>query len=486
MTAQSKTPSRLRLAAAAVAATAAIALALAGGCKMEAAAPAAGPAEPAGPAVTNRIDVPEAVRRNLGITFAKVEKRAVASTLRVPGRFEQLPSARREYRTVLPARVELLVKQYDRVTAGQVIAKLDSPEWRRVQHEAVEAEGEIRTAEAGLAVAEATAAENDRAVALLRQRTQALAEANAPRAELTAELALAEGKAARLAAEVRAARTKVSEANEHYASRLRVVSSVVNLPVEQLTRQVAARGVATQPVAAADGTPAAPPADPEPLWRTINAIEVVAAEAGLVDALPVTNGGWAEAAGLVAVVSDPSQVRFRGTALQADLGRLRDGSAAAIVPPRSAASGPNDAAPATLVLATDANADTRTVDLVLVPKGPVPWARPGVSAFAEVSAGAADARTELAIPVAAVVQDELAKIYFRRDPANPDKVIRVEADLGATDGRWVVVQSGLRAGDEVVVGGVYELKLTGSGKTGGGGGHFHADGTWHANGTPEK
>ena len=53
-------------------------------------------------APTNRIDVPASVRQNLGITFAKVERRRVASTIRVPGRFELLPSARREYRATLP------------------------------------------------------------------------------------------------------------------------------------------------------------------------------------------------------------------------------------------------------------------------------------------------------------------------------------------------------------------------------------------------
>jgi hypothetical protein len=46
------------------------------------------------------------------------------------------------------------------------------------------------------------------------------------------------------------------------------------------------------------------------------------------------------------------------------------------------------------------------------------------------------------------------------------------------------VNSGVAAGDEVVLDGVYELKLTGSGKPQGAG-HFHADGTWHADGTPE-
>lgn len=430
-------------------------------------------------AASNRIDIPESVRRNLGITFAKVEQRNVAATLRVPGQFELLPSARREYRTVLPARVELLVKQYDRVEAGQVLARLDSPEWRRVQHEAVEAEGEIKTAEAGVDVAEAAAAENERAVSLLKQRTAALAEVNASRAELTAELALAESKSARLAAEVRSAKVKVSEAHEHYASRLRVLAAVVNLPKEELIRP------STRPASATGPTTATADDAADPLWRTITSIEVRAIAGGVIESIAVTNGGWAESAGLVMTVADPSQSRFRAMAMQADLGLIKEGATASIVPPRSLRAGPNDSVPATVSFGLEARGDTRTVELILAPKQAVSWARTGVSAFAEVQTTAAGG-AEPAIPVAAVVQDELTKIYFRRDPANPDKVIRVEADLGATDGRWIVVQSGLKAGDEVVVDGVYELKLAGGGKASGGGGHFHADGTWHAEGTPEK
>jgi multidrug efflux pump subunit AcrA (membrane-fusion protein) len=109
----------------------------------------------------------------------------------------------------------------------------------------------------------------------------------------------------------------------------------------------------------------------------------------------------------------------------------------------------------------------------------VPWARAGMSGVAEVFAEGAD-EAEDAIPVASLIQDELQQIFFRRDPKDPDKVIRVVADLGVSDGRWVVVNSGVRTGDEVVLDGVYELKLTGTGKAGGAGkGHFHADGTWH-------
>ena len=74
--------------------------------------------------------------------------------------------------------------------------------------------------------------------------------------------------------------------------------------------------------------------------------------------------------------------------------------------------------------------------------------------------------------------DGTAALYFRRDPKDKNKVIRTEADLGLTDGRWVVVASGVKEGDEVVVGGNYQLMLASSGAAPKGG-HFHADGTFH-------
>jgi hypothetical protein len=77
------------------------------------------------------------------------------------------------------------------------------------------------------------------------------------------------------------------------------------------------------------------------------------------------------------------------------------------------------------------------------------------------------------------VSDNGVPVLFRRDPANPDKVIRLEADLGPDDGRWVAVRSGLRVGDEVVIDGVYPLLLSTSGSIPKGG-HFHSDGTFHA------
>ena len=271
---------------------------------------------------------------------------------------------------------------------------------------------------------------------------------------------------------------KLAEAVEHYESKLRTLASVVGIPADRLTAPATKPSPATEPDAQSQ------PAAGEPLWKSIDAIEVRAHAGGVVESLAVTNGGWVEQGGLLLSTVDPQAIRFRGSALQSDMNRLRAGAAASIVAPRGAGATANDAVAGTLELGLETHPESRTLELLIKPTTMAPWVRAGVSAYAEiVTADSGD--VEPAIPVAAVVQDDLVKVYFRRDPANPDKVIRVEADLGVSDGRWVAVQSGLKAGDEVVLDGVYELKLAGGGKSATGAGHFHADGTWHAAGTPE-
>ncbi len=99
-------------------------------------------------APTNRVDINASVRQNLGITFARVESRNVARTLRVPGRFELVPTARREYRVPAGGRVELLVTQYQQVETGTPLYRLDSPRWRELQRELTDAEAAVRLARA--------------------------------------------------------------------------------------------------------------------------------------------------------------------------------------------------------------------------------------------------------------------------------------------------------------------------------------------------
>ncbi len=152
---------------------------------------------------------------------------------------------------------------------------------------------------------------------------------------------------------------------------------------------------------------------------------------------------------------------------------------AKIVPPPNPGIPIADAVAANVTLGLEAHPQERTLTLIASPEQLAPWIRPGVSAFLEVVVDTTEAPT-LAIPRSAIVQDGLEHIFFRRDPKDPNTAIRVVADMGVSDGRWVAIQSGAMVGDEVVVAGSYELKLatqqSGASQKGG---HVHADGTFH-------
>ncbi|MCR9076711.1 MAG: efflux RND transporter periplasmic adaptor subunit, partial [bacterium] len=140
-------------------------------------------------ALSNRIEIPPTVRSNLGITFAKVERRRVDSTIRVPGAFELQPLARREYRLTLPGHIELAVDQYDRVEPGDLLYRYRSPEWPELQHEIIVGEQEIETAHSAIEVAESRITETEQRLAITRERIASLTQAQVRNAELEAQAA---------------------------------------------------------------------------------------------------------------------------------------------------------------------------------------------------------------------------------------------------------------------------------------------------------
>lgn len=412
--------------------------------------------ESAAAAPMGGVPIPPGVRDNLGITFAKVEQRAVSVTQRVPGQFELLPRARQEYRAVLGGRVTLQVAQFDEVTEGQVLFTIDSPQWRQIQHEAVEAEGDIAVAQAALEVAHARRGELRASLANQEERVRKLAAVNVRKAELEAETASLRSSMPRLDAEIRAQESALREAEEHYESRLNTLASVTGLSVEALRTR----------------------ADDAAAWRSISALEVYAERTGTVETLAVNNGGWLEVGELALTVLDPKAIRFHAEAPQGDIARYRNGQTATIVPPQGSSVEMQSAMQGTLTLGLTANEHDRTVSLYLTPENPLPWARAGVGGYLEVALSDS-ASNSLAVPKSAIVQDGLEHIFFRRDPKNPDRAMRVLADLGTDDGRWVELRSGVKEGDEVVDQGAYALKLTGSEQQAPDGYHYHADGSLH-------
>jgi multidrug efflux pump subunit AcrA (membrane-fusion protein) len=212
-------------------------------------------------------------------------------------------------------------------------------------------------------------------------------------------------------------------------------------------------------------------------WRTLDDIVLRASAAGTVVELGVRDGAWVGGGEPLLRTLDPGQVRFRARALQGDLGRLRDGLAARVVPPAGGSLGGAREAAGVLRIAPAADPHSRTVDLLLTPDERPDWARPGVGAQLEV-VWEETARPELAVPTRALLRDGLDYVLFVRNPDQPGQVIRATPQIGMSDGRWTVIYSDVMEGDEVVLSGNYPLNLTGSGKPQEGG-HFHADGTWH-------
>lgn len=416
-----------------------------------------------GQAPTNRVDIPASVRQNLGITFAKVESRNVAQTLRVPGRFELLPTARREYRTPLAGRVELLVSQYQKVEPGTPLYRVDASAWRELHEQIaamqarVDSMGPLRDAH--------------------RRHEQSLADKVAlwqERLKQLEELRAAGGASAAQFTEARAT------LNATQAELADVMEKDAELQAQQKQAEAELRSLVARRDSLARagrcGDATLRSADAAGATGQYDGFTVCAVAAGIVEAVGITPGGLAEESGLIVSIVQPDQIRFRARGLQSDLGRLRDGLQVRIAPPQGGSIPLEDAMGGVLKIGLSADADERTVDLVVIPDTLAAWARNSVSAHLEVVL--AGGTEELAIPQSAVVRDGARAIIFRRDPANADKVIRMEADLGLSDGRWVVIASGVKEGDEIVLGGNFQLMLATSGSSEKAG-HFHSDGTFH-------
>ena len=436
------------------------------------------------PTQSNRVAIPASVRQNLGVSFVRVERRAVAHTLRAPGWFEYEPSARREYRPALTGLVELFVDQFDRVEAGDALYTIDSPSWRELQQRLTETESEIERLRVQLATYGPLFEAHEQHEASLRKsvevweerlaqletareagggRNQLLTSARAELAAARSELTSVHENHALLRAEELKASADIESARSRFEFLLGSASIITSLNPQSLLESA---GV---------------PGDSRAVWATIESIEVRAVEPGIIEGFGTTTGSWANQETSVLTVVQPERLRVKASGLQSDLGVLRNGLAVTIVPPVPTASGRavalQETMTGTLRIGLSGKPDDRTLDLYVTPESLRAWARPGVTAQLEIVTSESGG-SELAIPLAAVQRDGLTPVIFRRAPDNPNEAIRIEADLGMDDGRWVELLSGVREGDEIVLDGAFQLMLATSGSIQKGG-HFHADGTFH-------
>lgn len=426
---------------------------------------------------SNRIDVPPAVRNNLGIEFTTVQRRHIAQTLRLPAQVELLPSATQYYRAPLAGRVKVHVEPLQKVVVGDVLYTLDSHQWRDLQRQLGTATNELTITTARLeamqplvVACEEHEASLRRALRVTDTYVDSLNRAQSNVGGQGEKLANARVEQARLAAQIAEASEKHTE-TETRTKELTAMRAAQQDQIDLLLEGAAAvLGVKASALANRD-------ADGKPGWRVTTKADVRAKQAGVVQQIAVANGNLVEALGEVLTTLDPTRVRCHARALQSDLSSLRDGLPVSIVPASKAKA--TERVAATMQVSPTGNANTRTFDIYAVPSDEdLQFVRPGMAVFLEIVTATTE-RRELAIPKSCVLPDGLDRVFFRRDPRDPNKVIRIVADLGSDNGLWVAVLSGIKDGDEVVAAGAFELVLASSNQTPKGG-HFHADGSWHA------
>jgi hypothetical protein len=426
-------------------------------------------------APSNRVAIPQAVRANLGITFVTVERRSLSNTLRAPGRFEYLPSATREYRTMVSGKIELLVDQFEAVESGKPLFTIDSPEWRVMQQTIAGYHSTVQQLDAKMEMFHPLFLAHEQheysvkvQVEMWKKRIKKLEAIQKAGGGSLREYTSAQAAFAQAGAEFADLREKDAQLDASYAE------TVASLRAAKSTAKFAL-------VSASSMLGIEIPEDNPDWWKEITKITVVATTPGIVETVDITNGAWADAQAHVLTVVEPTKLRFHASGLQSDLGVLRDGLQVIIVPPTPTSSGNSielqNTMKGILQLGLAGDANKRTIDLYVTPETLSSWARPGVTAQLEIITDSTGTK-ELSIPLASVQQDGLTPIIFRRAPDNPNEAIRMEADLGVNDGRWVAVLSGLADGDEVVLDGGFQLMLATSGSIQKGG-HFHSDGTFH-------
>lgn len=480
----------------------------------EAPAPSQGGGAPP-PAVTNRIPLPAEVIANLGITFAKAKVGRLETRLSVPGRVEIAPEARFSVRAPAPGRVVVKAARWQRVSRGDVVAELLSEELRAAQQTLVDAQAAIERADLDLLRTRAETAQvhaladgAQAALAAAKVRAQA-AEAALKSARDLEAMAAARAESTRRLAEDKGlpestiyvarkdhvdAQAMVLDAAERrddihaLLPELALRASVAASKAETAVREVAIlerrktaldlaarqqlRALAVMTGATTDDL--SKDAGGKPAWLALESISLRAPSAGIVVEVAVGDGEWVEGSTTLVRIADPTKMVFHGEVPEADAARIPADADVRIDV------GCADCAPVETKLSAPlsvADPRTRTVRVEARIPGDGSAYADGASALAAVLL-ARSANEEVLVPAASVVQDELDTILFRRDPAKPDQVIRTQISIGRRAEGWVEVLSEVGEGDEVVMAGVHQLRLTGIGKAPANG-HFHSDGTWH-------
>ena len=425
------------------------------------------------PTVTNRIELPPEVVANLGITFASASRGKVGSWLSVPGELYVPGTHRWKLRTPASGRIVSIVAKWKKVAAGEVIAEIRSSQLRHAQQQLSEAlsRGEIARENAQRAKARAHQGTLQRKFVTQLQsasfkRFNDLKKLNentnsfAARELLAAQREFTEATQAAMDSSIQSNKLREDEFEKDLLSKqaqLKIDESLEALSL--LSGRTLEELMETR--------------DGAEVWKTIESIEIRAPAPGTIVDVFATQGENLDKNQPLALILDPSELRFQGWVPEGDLPLLKNDAPVRINLPGDLP------AVTTSLLGPRPVAEEKTRRIAVGARVPNPDEKlpDGLSATAQVLVKES-ANEEVLLPLNCIVNDGLEKIVFRRDPEKTSVVIRTPVEIGLSGGGFVEVISGLLAGDAVVEQGKHQLKQTGKGKAPKGG-HFHADGTWH-------
>ena len=463
---------------------------------------------------TNRIELPASVRQNLGITWSVAKRERMEKVYSVPGEIIAVPELNWDFHAPVSGTVLKVVDLWQPVSAGDVLIEIVSPRLAETQQALF---GELAQVEEAKLEEQKlrTEAEPIRRMASTLRESAASAKAaveSAGRALVSAR-ELAKAAEARLAEVIRLRETEavsataLIEAQTAAATALRAAtetdralheteieaakhaldSATAHAKAEGLDRRLAivAMKLATAEAAFAQRLSAlaalcgvapetlAQKTDGTPQWARMRSLSLRAPSAGVVTRVATRVGTWVERDERLIDVLDSTRVRFRARLPEGDVARLPEDLVVRVESPATQeARGAESAA-----LRPLADARARAVMLEATLQNADGKLRVGTSATAHVVIHRSKHR-EVLVPAECVVRDGLESVVFRRDAANPDQVIRTSVTVGQKAMGWVEIVAGVGEGEELVRDGVHQLVRTGTGKSSGGG-HFHADGTYH-------
>jgi len=425
------------------------------------------------PGATNRIELPSEAVANLGITFSSASRGKIGSWLPVPGELYVPGTHRWKIRAPANGRIVSIAAKWKKVTAGEVIAEILSPELRHAQQELIEAlsQGEIAGENAQRAKARAHQG------TIQRKFVTQLQSASFKRFNDLKKLN--EGANSFGARELLAAQREFTEATQA-AMNSSIQSDKLSEDVfekDLLSKQAQLKiDEGLEALSLLSGRTLEElmeVRDGNEVWKTIESTEIRAPASGTIVDVFSTQGENLDKNEPLALILDPGELRFRGWTPEGDLPLLKNDAPVRI-------SLPGDLPTVTSsLLGPRPVAEKKTRRIAVEARVPNPDEKlpQGISATAQVLIKES-ANEEVLLPLSCIVSDGLEKVVFRRDPEKENVVIRTPVEIGLRGGGFVEVISGLLAGDTVVDQGNHQLKQTGKGKAPKGG-HFHADGTWH-------